>query len=75
MEFSDDGSWLVSGDDDGQVLLWPTNKALDDLWTPIPTEMDTEHDDGILCLAVSPNNDQIFSCGYVKKLLINDVKT
>ena len=27
--FSDDGSWFVLGGQDGRILLWPTNKAID----------------------------------------------
>ena len=30
VEFSDDGSLFVSGGDDGRVLLWPTNQAIDE---------------------------------------------
>lgn len=54
IEFSDDGSLFVSGgDDDGRVLLWPTNKAIDLKWKPQATEMETKHEDYIWCLALS----------------------
>ena len=75
VEFSDDGSWFVSGGDDGRVLLWPTGNALDDEWTPEPIEIDAKHGSNILGLAMSPYNDSIFSGSEGKKLLINDVDT
>ena len=76
IEFSDDGSWFVSGGDDGRMLLWPTIKALDEKWTPKATEIkDPKYDYAIFCLAVSPDNGRIFSAGGCGKLLINDVTT
>lgn len=74
IEFSNDGSWFVSGGDDGRVLLWPIDKALDDYqWTPKSTALDTKHGSYVFCLAVSPNNDRIFSGD--NKLLVHDVTT
>ena len=75
VEFSDDGSWFVSGGDDGRVLLWLTGNALDDEWTPEPIEIDAKHENDITGLAVSPYNNRIFSGGGDNKLLIHDVDT
>ena len=78
-EFSDDGSWFVSGGRDGRVLLWPTIKgikALDDKLTPKATEIkDPKNNDSIFCLAMSPDNGKIFSASKYGKLLINDAMT
>lgn len=75
VEFSSNGSWFVSGGNDGRVLLWPTRKALDDQWTPKPIEMEIEHNDDIFCVAFSPNNDRVFSCGSDCNFLIHDANT
>ena len=75
VEFSDDGSLLVSGGDDGRVLLWPTNQAIDEEWTLSPTAMETKHNHFIWCLAVSPDNKRFFSGGWDNQVLIHDVDT
>ena len=73
IEFSDDGSFFVSGDDDGRVSLWRTDRALARKWTIKATQMEAEQ--GIICcLAVSPDNNQILS-GNDETLLIHDIKT
>ena len=74
-EFSDDGSFFVSGGVDGRVLLWPTDKALDNQWNPKPTEMSTKHEEYIACLAISPDNGRIFSGSEDRKIVIYDAKT
>lgn len=75
VEFSDDGSWFASGGEDFRVLLWPTDKVNDLKWKSKAEEMETKHADAIYCLAVSPNNDRIFSGGRDDKLLIHDIDT
>ena len=80
VEFSDDSSLFVSGGDDGRVLLWPTNKAIDLEWIPEPIAMETvaaiaddeEDKPSVLCLAVSPDNQRIFSGSDGNKLSSND---
>ena len=76
VEFSDDGSFFVSGGDDGRVVLWPKDKVIDKQWAPEATAMDTKHGGIAFSLAVSPDNERILSGGIKdKKLLIHDVKT
>ena len=78
VEFSDDGSLFASGGEDGRVLLWPTNKAIDLEWIPEPTAMETvvtadeEVYPSVLCLTVSPDNQRIFSGSRDNNLLIHD---
>ena len=74
-EFSDDGSLFASGGDDGRVLLWPTSEALEEEWTPNPTAMETEHKVATWCLAISHDNQRLFSGGLDRKLLIHNVNT
>ena len=76
LEFSNDGSWFISGGIDGRVLLWPTKKALDTRWTPDPTVMDDKHKMySTACLAISPDNGKIVSGGLDKKMIIHDTTT
>ena len=75
VEFSDDGSLFVSGgDDDGRVLLWPTNKAIDLKWKPQATEMEIKHEDYIWYLALSTDNMRIFSGCRDSKVLIHNAE-
>ena len=75
VEFFNDGSLFVSGGRDGRVLLWPTSEAVDEKCKPKPTEMETEHEDAIWCLAISPDNPRIFSGGFDNNLLLHDAET
>ena len=77
VEFSDDGSFFVSGEDHGRVLLWPTCKAMDDRREPVKDEMDTTDLNGVglLCLSMSPDNERIISGFSNRKFLIHDTKT
>ena len=73
VEFSDDGTLFASGGYDGRVLLWPTSRALDEKWTPSPTAMETEHNRLIWCLAMSPDNERLFSGDNT--ILIHSINT
>jgi WD40 repeat protein len=82
VEFSDDSTFFVSVGDDGRVLLWHTSKAADDKCTPEPIAMDTfvtPDEEGrnqfVWCLAVSPDNQRIFSGSSDHNLLIHDANT
>ena len=70
MEFSDDGTFLVSGGDDKTVLVWSLDQGG---W--ISTEMKAKHENEVMCLAISPDNRRIFSGGYDKKVLVHDTNT
>jgi WD40 repeat protein len=78
IEFSQDGSYFASGSNDGKVLLWSTNAVTDGqefLFTGRP-KMETKHEDGtVYSLALSPDNERIFSGGYDKRLLVHDAST
>ena len=72
IEFSDDGTHLVSGGRDNTVRLWSHDEGRDE-WNSI--EMETKHEDNVTCLAISPDNRRIFSGGLDKKVLIHDTTT
>lgn len=77
VEFSDDGSFFVSGGADGRVLLWSTDSALSPKCNPKATAMDARHNPGgdILGLSISPDNNRIFSGADDDKLFVHDAKT
>ena len=76
---------FVSGGMDGRVLLWPTKKAAGDKWKPEPITMeivavaDGENQLSVYCLAVSPDNQIIFSGrgddDAINALFIHDANT
>ena len=72
MEFSDDGTLLISGGGDKTVRLWSINQGRDE-WNS--TEVETKHDGFVRCLAFSLDNQRIFSGGLNKKILIHDTQT
>ena len=72
MEFSDDGTHLISGGVDKTVRLWSINQGRDE-WNS--TEVETKHDGFVRCLAFSLDNQRIFSGGLNKKILIHDTQT
>jgi len=78
LDFSPDGSFLVSGGADKCVRLWNIREILGgDNVNLRPIQMETEHgDDGVSCVTVTPNNRRIFSGGSKDKtILIHDIQT
>jgi len=71
IEFSDDGTHLVSGGGDSTVRLWSLNQGRSG-WNS--TEMETKQTE-VMCLAFSPDSTRIFSGGWDKKVLIHDPNT
>ena len=72
IEFSDDGTHLVSGGGDSTVRLWSLNQGRSG-WNS--TEMETKQKTEVMYLAISPDNRRIFSGGYDEKVLIHDTTT
>ena len=73
MEFSDDGTHLVSGGGDSTVRLWSLNQGRSG-WNS--TEMETKQKTEVMYLAISPDHSRIrHSGGDDKKVLIHDTTT
>ena len=72
MEFSEDGTLLVSGGVDKTVRLWSLNQYRNE-WNS--AEIETKHKGSVYCLAISPDNQRIFSGGSDKKVLIHDTNS
>ena len=70
MEFSDDGSFLVSGCLDGAVRLWSISEDNDGTQL-----METEHKSFVTSLAISSDNSSIFSTGFETAVFIHDTHT
>jgi len=77
IQFSDDGSFIVSAGDDKRILLWPTNEAMHNNMQHVePTELGNHvYRGSILCLAVSPNNGRVFSGDDNGDVRIHDIQT
>ena len=72
VEFSEDGSYFLSGGCDCRVLLWSAKGLLGSkrgLWS---NKISSEHGASVLCLAMSSDNQKIFSGGDDLKLFIHD---
>ena len=72
IEFSENGTHLISGSDDKTVRLWSINQSRNE-WNS--TEMETKHQNSVVCLAFSPDNNRIFTGGADKKVFIHDVRS
>ena len=72
IEFSDDGMFFVSGGQDRRVLLWKIDDVFGSRKKPEPIVMNLEHENSLFCLALSPDNDRIFSGGKERNVYIHD---
>lgn len=71
VEFSEDGTLLISGGQDEIVRLWSLNgegggKSI---------EMETKQEGYVLSLAFSSDNNRIFSGGRFSKVFVHDTQT
>jgi len=77
MEFSTDGSFIVSGCGDKTVRLWslcnvPTEETQA---TAVHQTMRTKHKFRVHCVAISPDSCRIFSGGMDSKIFVHDALT
>ena len=77
IDFSSDGSFLVSGGADKCVRMWNIRELLGGNVNSRPVQMETQNGDGgVSCVAVSPNNRTIFSGGAQDTtVFIHDIQT
>jgi len=75
VEFSAEGSLLVSGGDDRRVLLWQVDKAITDNVKYNPVAMEAEHRSNIFCLGFDSNNTRLFSGGNDEQVIVHDMIT
>ena len=71
LEFSDDGSLLVTGGDDGRILIWNTEQALDSTRQSAPTQLTLLYF-SLFSLAISPDNSRIFAGGLGRDIFVFD---
>ena len=72
VEFSEDGTLLISGGADKSIRLWSVNQSLT---RGISSIMETKHQSPVTSLAFSPDNKRIFSGGNDSKIFIHDART
>jgi WD40 repeat protein len=78
LEFSDDGSLLVSGGDgDLPVIIWKMDQVLErSTLQPIPSILNMRLKDfKPYSIAIAPDNSRIFVCGGDKEIFVHDTKT
>ncbi|KZS20357.1 Serine/threonine-protein phosphatase [Daphnia magna] len=75
VEFSEDGTIFASGGDDRRVLLWSISETLDNHSQNKPVAMEAEHGSNVFCLAISVDNERIFSGGNDLQTIIHDTKS
>ena len=77
MEFSTDGSFIVSGGGDKTVHLWSLSSNVHNEETKAMTvhQMKTKHESLVYCVAISPDSSRIFSGGRDSKLFIHGALT
>jgi len=75
VEFSGDGSLLVSGGDDRRVLLWQLDQAITDNGKYSPVAMEAEHRSNIFCLGFDSGNTRLYSGGNDEQVIVHDMTT
>ena len=79
IEFSTDGSFIVSGSADKTVRLWSLSSNIPTEETRQTTtvhQMKTiEHESAVSCVAISPDSSRIFSGGFDSKVFVHDAST
>lgn len=74
IEFSQgSGEFIASGGDDRRVLVWPVEKMLSDVGTPVV--MSGEHNSNIFCIAFDSDNTTLFSAGNDEQVVVHDLNT
>ncbi|RIK56925.1 MAG: hypothetical protein DCC57_02565 [Chloroflexi bacterium] len=68
--FSPDGNWVVTGEDDGRLLVWPAHAG-----AVVRTVRVGGHRYGIEALALAPDGGRLLSGGSDNTLLLWDVAT
>ena len=74
MEFSSDGSFIVSCGEEKIFRLWSlsTNVPNEETQATEVNQMMTKHESGVGCVAISPDSSRIFSDS---KLFVHDAST
>lgn len=67
LAFTPDSSLLISGDDDGNVIVWDVAKRRQ-------SSMIKAHRDSIVALAISPNGNQLVTSSHDKTVLLWDLQ-
>eukprot|EP00092_Neocalanus_flemingeri_P103635 GFUD01132648.1.p1 GENE.GFUD01132648.1~~GFUD01132648.1.p1 ORF type:complete len:334 (+),score=99.27 GFUD01132648.1:66-1067(+) len=75
VEFSGEGSLLVSGGDDRRVLLWQLDEAITDKGNYSPITMEAEHRSNIFCLGFDSGNTRLYSGGNDEQVIVHDMNT
>ena len=74
IEFSNDGSLLVSGGEGGRILMWKMEQVLD--WTRTASTLKvTPKNFSARSLAISADNSRIFAGGSVPGICVFDTNT
>ena len=72
MEFSNDGSFLVTGNSFDGVYLWPIDQVLGGKQSTSPAKMKCDNPNKVQFFAISPDNRRILSCDVNGQVFIHD---
>ncbi|KAI5746116.1 hypothetical protein M8J77_000033 [Diaphorina citri] len=73
IDFSNDGTLMISGGDDRRVLLWNVQECLHNTKNPSPKSMEAQHNSNIFTLAFDSQNKVIFSGGNDDHVISHDM--